>query len=292
MKKILVTGASGGLGNAIVKALLVRIPSNRIVATVRDVSKAADLAEQGVDIRRADYLDYDSLRSSFEGVDTVFLVSAVSFTDRTPQHANAIRAARESGVRRIFYTAIERNGVDGVSIPTVTESDIETEQLLRDSGLAYTVVKHPLYIETMPVFLGSKVFQTGVRTPAGMGRIPLTSRDDLAEGAAELLARDSDAPQEISLNSGEAYSFPEVAQALSKLQEKPIAFGEVSETTYIEERVADGIPLPVAEFFTAWFVAVRKGAFEAPSPALAQLIGRVPVDLHVGLAKAFQLENV
>lgn len=287
MKKILVTGATGGLGNAIVKALLNRIPSERVVATARDFSKAADLLELGVDLRRADYFDFSSLRSSFEGVDTVFLVSAVSFTDRTTQHANAIRAAKDAGVRRIFYTAIERNGVDDVSIPTVTHSDIETEQLLRDSGLLYTVVKHPLYIEAMPAFLGAKVFESGVRVPSASGTIPLTSRDDLAEGAAELLIREDEAPREISLNSGTAYSFEEISQSLSNLRGTPVAFSNVSESIYIAERVSDGIPPTVAEFFNQWFVAIRSNAFNAPSPALAHLLGRSPMTLQAGLAKAF-----
>ena len=80
---------------------------------------------------------------------------------------------------------------------TVTQSDIETERLLEESSLQFTVLRHPLYVETMKAFLGPNVLETGVRVPSGAGRIPLTRRQDLAEGAAALLAQDSSLPTEI-----------------------------------------------------------------------------------------------
>ena len=52
---IVITGATGQLGHLVVKALLKKVPASGIVAAVRNVEKAKDLAALGVQVRQADY---------------------------------------------------------------------------------------------------------------------------------------------------------------------------------------------------------------------------------------------
>ncbi|RZK93290.1 MAG: NAD-dependent epimerase/dehydratase family protein, partial [Hymenobacter sp.] len=74
MSNILVTGATGGLGKAIVENLLKTVSPSQISVLVRDPAKAADLHAQGITIKPGDYNDYASLTAAFAGVDKVFLV--------------------------------------------------------------------------------------------------------------------------------------------------------------------------------------------------------------------------
>ena len=71
------------------------------------------------------------------------LTSALTFTDRFTQHFNVITAARQAGVKHVVYMPIIRNNVSGPIIPEVSESDIFTEQVLKSSGLDYTILFHP-----------------------------------------------------------------------------------------------------------------------------------------------------
>lgn len=145
--------------------------------------------------------------------------------------------------------------------------------MLCASGLIYTIVQHPLYAETLPVFLGD-VANNGVRASAGRGKIPLTSRDDLALAAAAILAQGGYENTEISLNAGRSYSFYDVADAYAQVLGKPVAYTSITSDAYIAERVAAGLPAPVASFFSEWLTAIAAGAFDQPSPALESLIGR------------------
>jgi nucleoside-diphosphate-sugar epimerase len=52
---LLVTGATGGLGHETIDCLLTTTPTTEIAALVRDVSKATDLVQRGVEVRQADY---------------------------------------------------------------------------------------------------------------------------------------------------------------------------------------------------------------------------------------------
>ena len=76
---ILVTGATGNLGKATINALLNKgIPGNNIAALVRDESKAAELKTKGIEVRTGDYEDLASLKSAFQGVDKLLLISSSS----------------------------------------------------------------------------------------------------------------------------------------------------------------------------------------------------------------------
>ncbi len=104
---ILVTGASGQLGRLVVDDLLTRgVPAADIVATARNTDSLADLAARGVDVRRADYTDPASLKTAFEGVDSLLLVSSSEIGQRAAQHANVVDAAVATGVSLIAYTSI------------------------------------------------------------------------------------------------------------------------------------------------------------------------------------------
>src|SRR3954463_13084650 len=59
---LLITGANGKLGRLIVEEVLRPAPDAPLAVSVRDASAAADLADRGVDVRRADYHDLDSMR--------------------------------------------------------------------------------------------------------------------------------------------------------------------------------------------------------------------------------------
>lgn len=286
MQKILVTGATGHLGRGIINNLLTHLPAANIVGIARQPEQAADIAALGVEVRRADYTDYDLLVQAFQGIDKLYLVSAVAFSDRAAQHGNVIRAACAAGVKHIVYPSIQRNVAVSAIIDGVTESDVATEGLLRESGMAYTIVYHPMYAESIPIFVGDQVGVTGIRAPAGKGRIPFTSRDDLAAAGAAILAKDGFENTEISLNAGVSYSMDDLAKVYAEVLGTPVSYSDIPAPTFLGERTAAGWPEPAAAFLSQWFTAIAAGAFDAPSPVLAQLTGTTPQSLRDVLANA------
>src|SRR5215207_7035316 len=104
-----VTGATGQLGRLVLEALLGRgVPAGRVVAAVRDTGKAAGLASRGVQVRRADYAQTETLDAAFEGVGRLLLVSGNEVGRRVRQHENVVRAAERAGVELLAYTSILR----------------------------------------------------------------------------------------------------------------------------------------------------------------------------------------
>lgn len=288
MSMIMVTGATGGLGKAVIEHLLKRVPAQQIVGLARDPVKATELIEQGVDIRQGNYEDAASLNNAFAGIDKLFLVSAVAFSDRFAQHLNVINAAKASGVRHIFYTTIQRNASVEAPILHATDSDVRTEAALRASGLDYTIVRHPLYLDALPMFIGTD-FTHGMTTSAGSGRIALTLRDELAQGAAALLVSSGPVIPEILLNAGTLVTLEDVAHTLQHIVAAEVRLTHLSHDAWVATKVAEGLPAPVAEFFASWYAAIRLGAFDEASDDLARLIGREPTRLEPALRSVFGL---
>ena len=143
---ILVTGATGPLGKAVVESLLKKTPASNITALVRDPAKSEALKEQGVDIRQGDYNNYDSLVKAFTGIDKLYFVSGNDIPNRSTQQANVVRAAKQAGVKHILYTSFQRkNETFSSPIALVAQSHLQTEKALKESGIPYTILKHTLY---------------------------------------------------------------------------------------------------------------------------------------------------
>jgi len=275
---ILVTGATGGLGHETIDCLLTTTPATEIAALVRDANKATDLVQQGVDVRQADYFDYPALVQAFRGIEKVLLVSAVAFTDRLSQHRNVIDAAKEAGVKHLFYTSIQRSS-DFV-MPEVTESDLATEAYLKASGLVYTILKNGYYFEGLGYLIGTEVPAAELRVPAGEGRIAFVKRTELAAVTAALLTSEGHDNQEYTLAGSEAYSFHDVARELSELAGRPITYQSSEPAPYIAQKVAAGFPDFVANFFAQWAAAAQHGMLASPHDTVERLLGRKPMSLR------------
>ena len=282
---ILVTGATGGLGHQIIDFLLTTTPSAEVAALVREVSKATDLAERGIDIRQADYFDYPALVQAFRGIDKVLLVSAVAFTDRVGQHRNVIDAAKEAGVKHLFYTSIQRS--TNFVMQEVTESDLITEAYLKASGLVYTILRNGYYFEGLTYLIGSEVPNAKILFPAGEGRIAFVKRTELAAATAALLTSEGHDNQEYTLSGSEAYSFQDIARELSALAGQPIAYISSELAPYIAQKVAAGFPEVVANFFAQWGAATKHGMLAGTDDTVEQLLGRKPMSLREYLKETY-----
>ncbi|OYQ30936.1 oxidoreductase [Pseudomonas mandelii] len=289
MAKILVTGATGRLGNAVLRSLVQKIPASDVLAMARDIEKAEPLSALGIEVRYGDYTDYDSLVAAFEGVEKIYLVSAVAFSDRLAQHKNVIDAAGRAGVRHVVYTSIQRINDELAPIEGVTESDIATERLLEKSGLTYTIVQHPLYANDLPFLIGADAAKEGFSAPTGQGRASFATYAELAEAGAALLTQTGYENRTCLLNAGQTWSFQDIADELARLSGKPIDYQPISTQAFIAAREADGWPASVAKFLSGWGNAIDKGAFDQSSPALEKLLGRKPKDLEGILRVAFSL---
>ncbi|CAA9455073.1 MAG: NADPH:quinone oxidoreductase 2 [uncultured Rubrobacteraceae bacterium] len=275
---IVVTGASGTLGRAVVERLLERVPAERIGASVRDPGRARDLAERGVRVRRGDFGDPESLAHAFEGASRVLVVSVDRLgEDAVRLHRAAIDAAKAAGAGRIFYTS--HVGADPASAFPPGRDHAATEAALRDSGVAHTSLRNGFYAATAAMQL-TGALETGELAVPEDGPVDWTTQADLADATAVALT-DGDLVEPIlNLTGAEAIDMAGIAEIASGLTGRPIRRVVVPDDEYRAGLVARGLREPQAAMFLTLFVAARRGAFARVDPTLGRLIGRPPTPLR------------
>lgn len=282
---IVVTGANGQLGKAVVEHLVRRAPPGHVVASVRDPAKAAALAACGVEVRAGDFADPESLRSAFKGADLVLIVSAAKLGDEALRlHRAAIAAARAAGARRILYTSHMGARAGSPFLPA--DQHAGTEADLAASGVASTALRHGFYAESCLHMVGDELARGELRTPED-GPVSWTARGDLAEADAAILAgdREWDGPTP-PLTAAESITMAELAAIASEATGREVRHTTVTDTEWRDAKIAGGMPALYADMLLGTFRAARRGDFAATDPALAALLERAPTTMREVLRAA------
>lgn len=285
---ILVTGATGHLGSATIHFLLKKLPASEIAAFVRDEDKAADLKETGVDIRVGSYDDAVSLDKAMQGVERVLLIAGTDEENRLQQHRNVVDAAKKAEVNCVAYTS--RNLKDrNTLVNKLMEGHFQTEDYIKASGLSHSIFRNVLYMDTVPQFVGEKVFETGINLPAGQGRVAYALRSEMGEAIANVLAKNGCDNEIYQLTGSEAYTFSDVAATLTDLSGKEVKYTPVEKSAFKTQMKERGVPEPVIEKVVGFITDIKNGQEEEVTSELENLLGRKPASLQEGLKTLFKL---
>jgi uncharacterized protein YbjT (DUF2867 family) len=275
---IIVTGANGQLGRGIVEQLLERVPAQQVGVSVRDPEKALKLQERGVRVRRGDFNDAASLAHAFEGASLVLIVSSADTgAVAVRHHRTAIDMAKEAGARRILYTS--HVGASPASPFAPMRDHADTEEMLRSSGLAFTLLRNGFYAESVPMMLGAAL-STGELVAPEDGPVSWTSHHDLSMAAAIALSGEDYEDATLNLTGSEAIDLDGIAAIVSEIVGRPIRRVVVPDTEYRTGLIAHGLPEERADMLLGMFLASRQGHFARVDPTLASLLGRPPMPLR------------
>lgn len=201
--KIMVTGAAGGYGHYAVDYVKQFAPEAEVYGLVRNADDAAALEAKGIHACIGDYADKSSLVKAFEGIDRLLFVSV-------PVHdlqINVVEAAKEAGIKYIAYTSIAD---PQYSKFTLEVNHRQTEQLIKESGIAYTILRDNWYTELISDFVKACI-QTG-RFPyfATEGKVAFALRREYAEAGARVIT--GEGYPEILTFAGTPVTFAELAE--------------------------------------------------------------------------------
>ena len=276
---IVITGATGKLGQLIVDQLLRLVPANQIGLSVRAPDKAAALASRGVRVRQGDFENPASLRHAFEGASQVLIISSNSSGDgAVNHHRNAIHAAKEAGAHRVLYTS--HMGANARSLFSPMRDHAATEAILQASGVAFTSLRNGFYTGSGIMLMG-QALEIGTIFAPQDGPVSWTAHSDLA--AAAVIALTDDARLDgitPALTATAALDLDGIAAIASQLTGRTIARATVTGEQYRESLTTHHVPAPMAELLVGLFEASYQGEFAAIDPALERLLGRSPLTVR------------
>jgi NAD(P)H dehydrogenase (quinone) len=283
-----ITGASGHLGRLIVDQLLAAgTPPEQIVATGRDTGKLADLARNGVIVRRADFADPGTVDDAFAGADAMVLVSTTTVGERFDNARNAIDAARRAGVSRIVYTSILNASTARMML---ADAHRRTEEYLRDSGSPFVILRNGWYLENYTDQLPMITQYHALLGSAHDGRVSAAGRRDLAAAAATVLTQDGHLGATYELG-GTPFTLTELAATFSDVLGTHIAYRDMQVVDYTATLTGAGLPPEMAAAVADADAGLARGELFTDSDDLVKLIGRPALTAYEAVRNAAAVEE-
>lgn len=268
---IAITGATGLLGQHVIENLLQTLPASQIVAIARNPAKGASLSRKGISVRQADYNDEASLIRALQGVEKLLLISSSEIGQRVTQHRNVINAAKSANVKLIAYTSLLHADTSPLGLHT---EHVETEKMLADSGILYTLLRNGWYTEnylaSVPAALEHGVFIGA----AGDGKIASAARADYAAAAACVISEDGHAGKVYELAGDEVWTLSRLAKELTEQSGKNVVYQNLSQADFVAALKNAGLPDELSEMLADSDVGASVGGLFDDSHTLSKLIGR------------------
>lgn len=282
MSRLLVTGASGHLGRAVLRHLTTTfgVAAADIVAGSRKPEALAGVIPAGIATRRVDFDAPETLAPAFAGIERVLIISTDALGApglRLAQHKAAVAAAAQAGVEHVVYTSLP----EADTSPILFAPDHwGTEQALAASTLAgWTVLRNHWYAENLlaavPALAGGSWYHA-----TGDGRISYIARDDLARAAAAALASDFAGKRTLTLSGGEAFTVAELATLVGAVLGTSISAVAVPPDALVQGMVGAGLPQPVAQLLASFDAHQAAGKFGRVSADYSALTGVTPQRLQ------------
>jgi len=267
---ILVTGANGNIGSAVVPDLLGRGVPVRVL--VRDTAKAQKAFGDRVEIIEGDLSDTASVQSALDGVEKVFL-NTPSLDGFIDLQRPLIDAAAQAGVAHLVRISVM--GADLTSPISYARGHAALDAHLASTDLPWTVLAPSGYFQNL-LSSAESIRQGAIYGSAGDGAVGFIDTRDIAEVAAAILTDDGHQGQTHVLTGGQAITYSEIAAAFQSELGHDVAYVDVPPEAFGENLRGFGLPDSQVTDILALFEVFKAGYATTVTPDVAQLLGRQP----------------
>lgn len=277
-RPILVYGATGRQGRAVVQSLLSR--GQAVRALVRDEARADSLSKAGVEIAVGDFTKPSTLEAATEGVDSVFLVLPLECSKdlAVAYGRTAIDAAKNAGVGHIVFSSGGPMPTEATRVALI-ESKRDVERYLLQSGIPNTLLRPAPFMDNFAApWSATLIAQHGVvaqSMPADL-KVSYIAVDDIGALAAEAFNHPELGGSAFNIGGPEALSGKQVAERFTRILGRPVSYQSVPLEEFEKETNAQmGAPwgTELAKL-SRWFADNGGVAFE-----MGPVIERLPVRL-------------
>jgi uncharacterized protein YbjT (DUF2867 family) len=276
---IVVTGATGSVGQVVVSGLLARGAATRVL--VRSPEKAAPWNEgatpghEPLQVVRGDLGVEDEVRRALEGASQVFLLSNAN----AAHEETVLRVARAQGVARVVK--LSSLGARPDSPIDLARDHARVETALRGSGLAWVILRPGMFAQNFLRF-GSTIRSVGkIFGAVGQGKVaPIDVRDIGDVAVATLVGSERGQPaaaydgQVLALTGDEAFAYTDLAAIFTAQLRKQVDYIDLPAEALRQNLEQAGLPPFIAADLVRFQEAIARGESAQVSPTVREVLGR------------------
>ena len=287
MSRIVITGASGQYGRMATDKLIALGRAADLILITRTPDKLADRKAQGCDVRYGDFDKPDTLAAAIAGADKMLLISGTRVGARVIQHKAAIDAAVAAGVSHIAYTSFVNVAETNPAIVAIDHR--ETEELIKASGLAWTLLRDAHYADSMILNAGPGFIASGTwLTSTAGGREAMVWREDCVDSAVAVLTTPGHENRAYHITGPNRETFAEVVEMMNRHLGCSISLVETDDDGMyamfdalgvprepVDDQTVAGLPWN-SDDMVSFERAIREGALDVCSDDVERLTGHKP----------------
>jgi uncharacterized protein YbjT (DUF2867 family) len=266
---ILVTGASGNTGTAIVDALVERrAPVRAMVRTEADRSKLRPEVEGVI----ADFDDSAAIAAALDGAERAYLVTPSSEQVEEQQKRFADLAAK---ARTRHLVVLSQLGAQEHSPDRFLRYHGAVEQHVRDLGIGYTFLRPNLYLQGLLTFAGSISAEGTFYAPIGDAKVSAVDVRDIAAVAAVVLTESGHEGATYTLTGPQAVTHAQIAAALTAALGRDVTFTDVPPEAFAAS-IRNLLPPWQVDGLLEDYAHYRRGEAASVSPDVEETTGTAP----------------
>jgi uncharacterized protein YbjT (DUF2867 family) len=283
-KTILVTGATGTVGSEVVKQLAEISSSSgyNVRAAVHSKNKSDQLRQlesEGVEIVNLDYTKQETVAYALNKVDKLFLQ-----TLPTPNAAgicsNIINEAKKNDVK--YVVKLSAMGANSEPRSTVLRLHGEEEKIIQDSGIPYTFLRPPAFMQNFVTQFGHTIkTQNAFYAPADDAKMSFIDSRDIAAITVEILTKNNPGSSRqhyenkaYDITGPDALSYGQTADILSSEAGKKISYVNITEEDARQGMKQIGMGDWFIDIMMELFRIIRAGYGSETTTAVKDLTGR------------------
>ncbi|MFC6837688.1 NmrA family NAD(P)-binding protein [Halomarina ordinaria] len=269
--RVLVTGATGTVGSALVERLRASPVPVRVAA--RSPDAARERFGDGPESVAFDLTRPETWGAALDGVDRLFLLFPPRVGVR-PVTA-FVDAAVRTGVERVVTLSV----VGADRVPVLPHRRIERH--VERAGPAYTHLRAGWFVQNLSgVHRPDVVERDELFVPAGRAALHLVDARDVAAVAATALTEAGHENRAYDLTLPEPLDFDAVAAAFSDVLDREIRYSAPSHLAFVRRLSRRGVPRSLVAFMALEYAVVRLGLASRTTDDLRRLLGRDPTSVE------------
>jgi len=282
---ILITGAAGKTGRAVVRALAEgREP---VRALIHRPEHAPGLQALGaVETPVADLRDGAAVQRAVDGARAIYHIAPNVSPDEIAMGRNVIDAAQSAGVERLVFHSVLHPHIE--AMPHHWQK-ARVEELLFASGLAFTILQPTAYMQNVAAAWEAIVTRGRYPVPySAETQLSLVDLEDVAEAAARVLTNPGYLGATIEAVGTPGITPRQIAATLSAELGRPVEVEVVPLEAWKEGARASGLGEYPISALTKMFVYYNGHGLTGSPYALASVLGRPPASLEAFVRQMIQ----
>lgn len=272
-RPILVTGALGNVGAEIVRCLVnMGIP---VRAADINIQALQDRFPSDVDVVEFNYSKPDTYKSTFDGVEFMFLMRPPQITNIKRIMVPALDAAQSAGVKNVTFLSLI--GIEKAKFVP----HYKVEQYLEKSSMTWTFLRCSFFMQNLNTTHRIEIKERNeIFVPVGKARTRFIDVRDIGAVAAVTMTQPGHARKAYDLTGSEALDYWQAARILSEVLGRKITYRDPSPVNFFMTHLRHGTPFMFALVMTGLYLSTRNGMAETVTAEVERITGRTPISFR------------